>query len=137
MEEEIVFRGHENIQALHRTTLEVTKDRELSLRGDCIIGVNANKACYDLQDRFKELLKKGYMLNISIIVDDYEYRFEAYGSKDLILSHKHDIVIRKSDYICTRTLAIKSSKASIDIPRSIINRLKDPNTKGILLLRIE
>src|SRR3989338_4407445 len=34
--------GHPNIRGAHKTTFELTKDAELSLRGDCIIGVNAD-----------------------------------------------------------------------------------------------
>ncbi|HIP58595.1 MAG TPA: DUF371 domain-containing protein, partial [Archaeoglobus profundus] len=38
MKEVITAWGHPNITAKHRTTLEITKDEELSIRGDCIIG---------------------------------------------------------------------------------------------------
>ncbi|MEM2818033.1 MAG: DUF371 domain-containing protein, partial [Archaeoglobaceae archaeon] len=40
--------GHPNISAKHRTTLEVTKDNEISKRADCIIGVNANKSVSEI-----------------------------------------------------------------------------------------
>ena len=35
-------RGHENIRGVHKTTFEFTKEKELTLKGDCIIGVNAD-----------------------------------------------------------------------------------------------
>ncbi|RMF31584.1 MAG: DUF371 domain-containing protein, partial [Candidatus Nitrosothermus koennekii] len=95
MEEEVIFKGHQNIRCRHKTTLEVTKDDYLTPRGDCIIGINANKACYDLSDRFKNALRKS-KVTIKIIVGNYEYSFNAYGSKELILSNKRDMVIRKS-----------------------------------------
>ncbi len=38
--------GHENITANHKRTLEFTKDNELSLEGDCILGVSANFSIY-------------------------------------------------------------------------------------------
>ncbi len=137
MEEEILFKGHENIRGNHKNTIEVTKDDHLSLRGDCIIGIKANKACNDLSEQFKELIKREYKVKVAIIVDNYEYSFYAQGNRDLTLNHKHDIVIRKSNFICNRTLCIKSEKASIDIPREIISLLNDPNEQGILLLSIE
>ena len=34
--------GHENIRATHNRTIEFTKHKELSVRGDCIIGVNSD-----------------------------------------------------------------------------------------------
>ena len=39
--------GHKNILAKHRNTLEFTKDKDLTLNGDCIVGVNAN---FDLKE---------------------------------------------------------------------------------------
>ena len=35
-------RGHNNVLALHKNTVEFTKDKELTLNGDCILGVDAN-----------------------------------------------------------------------------------------------
>ncbi len=53
MEEEIIFYGHPNIRAMHEKTIELTKAKDITLRGDCIIGVNANKACIDLSNTIK------------------------------------------------------------------------------------
>ena len=45
--------GHPNIQATHKTTLEFTKDEYVSLRGDCIIGIDAD---FDLKS-LKKFIK--------------------------------------------------------------------------------
>ena len=45
--------GHENITARHKTTLEFTKDRDLSLKGDCIIGVKADFSLPQLKNLIK------------------------------------------------------------------------------------
>ena len=45
--------GHPNILGIHKTTLEFTKDEELSLDGDCIVGV---KADFELS-RLKRFIK--------------------------------------------------------------------------------
>ena len=42
----VIARGHPNIRATHKTTLEVTKEKELSPRGDCIIGICADTVSY-------------------------------------------------------------------------------------------
>ena len=34
--------GHPNILGTHKTTFEFTKDNELTLNGDCIVGVKAD-----------------------------------------------------------------------------------------------
>lgn len=136
MEEHISFKGHRNIMATHRSTLEITKDEHLTLRGDCIIGVSADKACHDLSPQFKERLKCS-MVKVMLIVGEYEYGFNSYGDKYLRLEDKHEIVIRKSNYICARTLSIRSERASIDIPREMIQLLRDKDTKGIMILSTE
>ena len=53
VQDEIIFYGHPNVRSTHTRTIEITKAPTLSLRGDCIIGVNANKACRDLKPTLK------------------------------------------------------------------------------------
>ena len=72
MEEEIIFYGHPNIRAMHEKTIELTKAKDITLRGDCIIGVNANKACIDLSNTIKNKLRENNsLIRISLIVDKY------------------------------------------------------------------
>ena len=47
--------GHPNITARHKTTLEFTKDKELSLRGDCIVGVKADFSLSEIKKFIKSL----------------------------------------------------------------------------------
>ena len=54
MKIEIPFRGHKNIVSLHEKTLEITKDQDLTINGDCIIGIDANLACRDLPENLKK-----------------------------------------------------------------------------------
>jgi hypothetical protein len=65
--EAIVGYGHKNIQATHKTTLEFTKDKHLSKKGDCIIAVAADKALTDLSGEFKEKLRKPHAKLIILI----------------------------------------------------------------------
>ncbi len=138
MHEEICFHGHRNIQALHKSTLEVTKDDHLTLRGDCIIGVRANKACKDIDEKIKALLRMDEaIVKVIIAVNSLEFSFYAKGSSKLLLNDHRSIVIRKSTYTCNRTLAIKSGAAAIDIPRYIIDLLKDEDNKGVMIINVE
>ena len=71
VQDEVIFYGHPNIQSLHAKTIEITKDEHLTLRGDCIIGVKANKACADLDESFKHKLKSNSaVVRIEIMVGD-------------------------------------------------------------------
>ncbi len=138
MEEQILFYGHPNIRALHRMTIEVTRDENLTRSGDCIIGVRASRACSDLPDALKRRLTDGQsVVGISVIVNNARYGFEARGSPSLILSHTHDTVVRKSGFVCPRTLAVRSERASSDLPREMVRMLRDPTAKGLLLIRTE
>ena len=138
MEEEITFYGHKNILSLHPRTIEVTKDPNLTKNGDCIIGVSANKACDDLDISVKKKLRtKDTFVKMKIIVDQVEFELAGIGNTDLSISHKHDIVLRKSNYADSRTLAISCDKSAIDIPRDLVNLLTVSDARGILRITIE
>lgn len=138
MEEEITFYGHKNILSLHPRTIEVTKDPNLTKNGDCIIGVSANKACDDLNISVKKKLRtKDTFVKMKIIVDQVEFELAGIGNTDLSISHKHDIVLRKSNYADSRTLAISCDKSAIDIPRDLVNLLTVSDARGILRITIE
>ena len=68
---------------------------------------------------------------------DDDFVIEGNGHPDLILTHTEDIVIRKSDFICPRTLAVKCDKASDLLPRSMVTQLQDPKTIGIFSITVE
>ena len=128
---EVIFgHGHENIQATHKTTLEFTKDTHLSKKGDCIIAVATDKALADLSAEFKEKLRKTQTkLTILIEANGIIEKVNAHGSQQLILTHPTDMVIRKSDYISNRTLAVHADKAAQDLSRNLVEKLKNPKQK--------
>jgi hypothetical protein len=135
---EIEFSGHENIRSNHKKTIEITKDSELTLRGDCIVGVNANYSCSDLPEPLKEKLQDpSSRIEFSIKVQEHEFVVRGKGHSDLILSHPEDIVIRKSDFVCPRTLAIKCDKASDLLPREMVTLLQNPKTKGTFTITVK
>lgn len=136
--EEIQFYGHKNIRSLHTRTIEVTKDPHLTLRGDCIIGVNANKSCSDLTSDMKNKIKSNHsFIEIELIVEPFKFKFHGFGDNNLLLTHNHDIVFRKSNFICNRTLCLNCNLSAIHIPRKMIDLLRDPLTQGLLLIRLE
>ena len=128
--ENIFAFGHENIQAIHPSTFMFTRDRHLSKNGDCVVAVAADKAVADLNQEFKEKLKRAdAKLTIIIEAGGLTEQINALGSPKLILTHPTDIVIRKSDYICNRTLAIRADKSAKDLPRELVEKLKNPSQK--------
>ncbi len=135
---QIKFSGHKNIRSLHPKTIEITKDSHLTPRGDCIVGVNATCGCKDIPSALKKKLKDpNSTIKFSIVVNDYSFKFSGKGHKNLLLTHSDDIVIRKSNFVCPRTLAVSCNKASDSIPRKIIQLLQDPKAKGVLTIDVQ
>ena len=128
--------GHELIRATHRTTFEITKDEDLTPRGDCIIAVKADKSVVDLSRRFRELARKpNAEITIIIECEGEKEIVKASGDPRLTYTHMRDLVVRKSTYICDRTLAIGADGAASDFPRSIVSKLRDEKAKGLLVVR--
>lgn len=134
---EIPFYGHENIRSLHQKTIEITTESELTLQGNCIIGVRASCGCNDIPEKMKNLLcaSKSDVL-FTITVKDLSFKVKGKSHKDLILTNPHDVVIRKSSFICPRTLATHCDKASDSIPRNIIKLLQNQDSKGIFAIDV-
>lgn len=135
--ETIFAHGHEKIRATHKTTFEITKETQLSEKGDCIIAVAADKALTNLSPEFKEnLRKKNAKITISFEAGEIIELANAFGASHLTLSHPTDMVVRKSNYVCNRTLAIHADKAACDLSRKLVEKLKNPEQKVKITLTL-
>ncbi|MEM2874489.1 MAG: DUF371 domain-containing protein [Candidatus Hadarchaeales archaeon] len=128
-------RGHPNIKARHSTTLMITKDPEVSPKGDCVIGVSSEKSVADLPAELKDGIRAGRGVIIELRVGNRRETVRALGHPLLKLAHTSDMVIRKSCYVCERTLAVRANVSAADLPRDFVDLLRDPN--AILLIKIE
>lgn len=115
--------GHSNIKATHPTTLEFTKDPEVSFRGDCIVGVKANFNTYALRN-FLHLKK---IIRIKLSAGNIHDEFTAEINPDF--NDDKEMVIRKSTYLSKRTLGIKSSKSALDLVDPLRFALKNQDQK--------
>ena len=137
MKYEIEFFGHENIRSNHKNTIEITKESHLTPRGDCIVAVSANSSCNDLPEELKNKLKNpDNTIEFLFKVEDIEFSLKGKGHPNLTLTHQEDIVLRKSDFTCPRTLSVKCDKASDLVPREMVTKLQNPKTKGLLIITI-
>ncbi len=136
--ETILAYGHKNIRATHESTLEITTDAQLSKKGDCIIAVSADKAAADLSLEFKESLRKeNARMTMLIEAGEVVEVVNAFGSLRLILTHSIDMVVRKSSYICSRTLAIRADKAACDLSKKLVEKLRKPKRKVKIMLTVK
>ena len=132
---EIPFYGHKNIRSCHPKTIEITTEPDLTLNGDCIIGVGAACGCQDIPEQMKNLLRSSKSeILFTISIKDVSFKVKGIGHENLILTNPHDIVIRKSSFICPRTLAIHCNLASDSIPRQMIKILQNPDSRGIFAI---
>ena len=120
----IIGKGHKNITATHKTTLEITKEDYLTPTGDCIVGVNIDKSMADFSEGIREKIRSSDKIIIEIVVGDLKETIIGKGHNDLILNHPTDIVIRKSSFICPRTLMINADKSAKELTREIVEKLK-------------
>jgi len=130
--------GHENIRATHKTTFEITKESTLTKGGDCVIAVGATKGAKDLGSEFKEAMKReDVQITITIEANEIREVVRARGSPQLLFTHPTDMVVRKSNYICGRTIAIEANKAAKDISRKLIEKIRNPSHACKITLTVE
>lgn len=132
---EIMFSGHKNIRSLHTGTIELTRDSDLTPSGDCVIGVNADCACADIPGELRAKLQDASAkIMFTITVDGMAFELEGRGNPAISLVHERDIVIRRSTFVCPRTLAVGANAAADAIPRQMVGALRDPASRGTLLI---
>ena len=130
--------GHPNILASHPTTIMITKERQVTKRGDCIVAVDADKSVADLSTEFKRALRQPKAkLIVELEVDGLKGEITAFGSPELKLNHPNDLVIRKSEFVSDRTLAVKADKSSGDLSKAVVEKLKNPKQQITLTLTVE
>jgi hypothetical protein len=123
--ETITAYGHPQIRATHPTTLEITKEKDVTPRGDCIIATRASKGAVDLSPSFKQLAAQpSTQITMTLTVNGCTLHVIGRGDLGLTFTHPTDLVARKSKYTCSRTLMVEADKAAADLPRSFVGVLR-------------
>ena len=116
-------RGHVNITATNRHTLEITKDPYVTRRGDCIVACCAEKAAGELRrDVLQALASRGVVL---IVIEAGDVQDVVTGETPGIMpTSRWRMVVRRSRYLDDSTVAIAADKAAADLDRSLVERLR-------------
>ena len=122
-------RGHPLISSRHPTTLEITRDPEITPSADCIIGVGSSKGCADLSQGVKKAIHEGSEMLLVLKLPDATEEVRGIGHPGLALSDPVEMVFRKSRYLCPRTVLILADKAASDLSRCLVGRLKNPDVQ--------
>ena len=114
-------RGHPNVKSTHKTTFMTTMEDELSTRGDCIIVVGSEMGLRDMPDEAKRLARdEDTRILFRLTVDHLVFEAHGHGHPGLEYTDPIDMVARRSNYTCGRTL--------MDIPEAVVEALKNPET---------
>lgn len=127
--------GHKDVKATHRSTLEITKDDYLTPMGDCIVAIRSEVACRDLPNEVKDCLRNG-RARVTIIFEGGGYidKVVGWGDPRLTLSSNESIVVRRSNYIDERTLAVRADKSAAELDRGLVKYLQDMGKVRITII---
>ncbi len=126
-------KGHPNILSTHYNTLAFTTEEAVTTRGDCFVTVAMDRSLPGLDDDLKDALRTGGRLRITIEADGVVDVIEAMGAPGLTFEDPSDMVVRRSGYVCGRTLAIGGDKAAKDLSRELVDRLRAGGPVRIVL----
>ena len=123
--------GHGNVTARHASTFEVTTDDYLTETGDCILGIEADRAPADFDPAFVEACRDAdATITATVRVDDgaggdHAETITGRGHPDLTFEDDRSLVGRTSDYVDDRTVMVGADKAAGDLDRGLVGALAD------------
>ncbi|MFB6137561.1 MAG: DUF371 domain-containing protein [Halobacteriaceae archaeon] len=118
--------GHEHVAATHASTFEVTTDDWLTPAGDCIVGVAADRAPADFDDAFVAACRDpDATVTVTLSAAGHRETVAASGHPDLTVDSERSLVVRTSEYVDDRTVAVDADAAAADLDRELVAALAD------------
>ncbi|PSP97430.1 DUF371 domain-containing protein [Halobacteriales archaeon QS_4_70_19] len=133
-EEVVRAHGHEHVRAEHGSTFEVTTDDWLTPAGDCILGIEADRAPAAFDEAFVEACRDiDARIAAAIAVDPdadwddpaHETTVRGHGHPDLTFDDDRGTVARTSDHVDDRTVLLGADAAAADLDRDLVAALAD------------
>lgn len=116
--------GHENVSATHESTFELTTDDYLTPAGDCILGIEADRAPADFADDFVEACQDAEAtITATIETGDYSTTITGRGDPELSFENERSMVGRTSTYVDDRTIVVEADAAANDLDGDLIDYL--------------
>lgn len=130
--------GDRKITARHPTTLEITKDNVKTKKGDCIVATRATLGLAELPEEMKQALRRdGTKVTLWIESDGICDVVRGMGSARLTLESESEMVVRKSGYVCGRTLMVNSDKSASELRRDLVERIAKDGAKVRLTIEVK
>ncbi len=124
--ETITAHGHHHVTAEHTSTIEVTTDDFLTPAGDCIVGIEADRAPADFAPAFvRRAQDADTEIVLTLTVDGMTERIVGRGDPGLTFASERSLVGRTSTYIDDRTVFVAADRAAGDLPASMVSALAD------------
>jgi hypothetical protein len=118
--------GHEHVAATHESTFEVTTDDFLTPAGDCILGIEADRAPVDFDPAFVEACRSAdATITMTFEAGGRETTVTGRGHPDLTFESDRSAVGRTSDYVDDRTVMVGADRAAAGFDRDLVTALAD------------
>lgn len=116
--------GHENVTAAHQSTFELTTDDYLTPAGDCILGIEADRAPADFSEAFVTTCQDAEAtITATIETADHAVTVTGRGDPDLSFENDRSMVGRTSTYVDDRTIMVEADAAADDLDDDLIEAL--------------
>ncbi|WP_256686233.1 DUF371 domain-containing protein [Halococcus qingdaonensis] len=126
MDERVRARGHENVTARHASTLELTQDDYLTPAGDCILGIEADRAPADFDPAFVEACRDSEAtITLTLDAGDHTETVTGRGHPELEFTNDRSFVCRTSDYVDDRTVMVGADTAAANLDRAFVDALAE------------
>jgi len=124
--EVVTARGHENVTGRHESTFELTTDEYLTPAGDCILGIEADRAPAGFGEEFVAACRDADA-EITVVLEagDHTARVTARGDPELTFTSERSLVVRTSGYVDDRTVAVGAAAAAADLDRGLVAALAE------------
>lgn len=113
------------MRATHKTTLEITKDDFLTMRGDCILAIRSEKGLSDIRREMEA--QRGKDIKVFLRAEGEADCVKGFVHPTLTFESKTTIIFRKSDFTSERTAAVLCNKAACDINRRLVEKMRNPS----------
>lgn len=124
--ERVQATGHGNVSGQHASTYEVTTEDFLTEAGDCILGIEADRAPADFSEEFVTAAQDdSATITATLEAADTSVTITGRGDPRLTFENEVSMVGRTSDYVDDRTIMVEAGKAAADLDREIVTALAD------------
>ncbi|MFB6175771.1 MAG: DUF371 domain-containing protein, partial [Halobaculum sp.] len=98
----------------------------LTPAGDCIVGVEADRAPADFDSEFCAACRdESAEITATLSVGEFEHSLVGRGDPSLTFESERSLVCRTSDYVDDRTVLLGADGAATDVDRELVAELAD------------